>query len=108
MKETQLLKQILDFCRHNDLLFYRTQAGMVKTDRGGFMKFGSAGVADITGCVDGRFIAVECKIGKNKQQLSQSLFEKKVLEKGGEYWLIYNLEDFINKFNKSEGRYTVC
>lgn len=112
MNETQFIKQLLDFCKINKLLFYRTQAGMIKTERGHVMKMGQAGNSDLVGCLNGKFIAVECKVGKNKQQPSQIEFEKKVLESGGQYWLVYSLEDFIQKLNKINGtkntKITVC
>ena len=97
MKETKLVKQILDFCRMRGLLFYRTQSGAIKTETGGFMKFGFAGCPDLTGCLKGKFIAVECKVGKNTQTPSQVEFQRKVEKEGGEYWLIYNIDEFINK-----------
>lgn len=97
MKETQLVKQILDYCRYRNLLFYRTQSGAIKLDKGGFMKFGSVGCSDITGCYKKKFIAVECKIGKNIQSNFQKEFETKVINNGGEYWLIYSLDEFIKK-----------
>ena len=97
-KETQLIKQILDYCRYRNLLFYRTQAGAVKTDRGGFVKFGEKGVSDITGCLpNGKYVACEVKVGKNKMQPSQKDFEQRVLKNGGQYWLVYSLDEFIAK-----------
>ena len=95
MKETQLVKQILDFCRMRGLLFYRTQSGMIPTPTGGLIKMATAGTCDITGCQNGKFVAVECKVGKNTQTPSQVEFQRKVEKAGGEYWLVYSIDEFI-------------
>ena len=108
MNETQLVKQILDYCTLRDLLFYRTQAGMIKTQKGGMVKMGEAGIPDITGCVNGRYVALECKVGKNKQTESQKRFEEEKAKKhNGEYWLIYSLEEFIEKLENFKRIMTV-
>lgn len=107
MNETQLVKQILDYCKSQDLLFYRTQAGMIKTERGGMVKMGQAGTPDITGGVNGRYIAVECKVGKNKQTEPQKRFEQRAKKHNCEYWLIYSLEEFIEKLENFKRIMTV-
>lgn len=52
--------------------FYPTTAG-----------YGSSGASDIVACVVGRFIAVECKAGKNKPTELQKGFLRKVISAGG-------------------------
>ena len=76
MKETHLVRQIIDYLNLRGHLVQRTQSGMVKvTNAYGkqhMMKFAQAGTADITGCTkDGKFIAVECKIKPNKPNTSK-------------------------------------
>lgn len=95
MKETHLVRQILEYCQHKNLLFYRTQAGAIKTEKGNLVKMGMVGCPDLTGCFRGRYIALECKVGKNKQTLPQKNFQEWVENNGGEYWLIYSLDEFI-------------
>jgi len=97
MTETALIRQILEYCNYKNLLFYRTQSGAIRTERGGLFKAGTPGCPDLTGCVDGRFVGVECKVGKNKQSDLQKRFEKLILEARGEYWLVYSLDEFIEK-----------
>lgn len=106
MKETQLIKQILDYCRYRNLLFWRNQSGAVVTDSGHLMKFGMSGSPDIVGCYKGKFIGVECKVGKNKQTQLQKDFGDAIMANGGEYWLIYNFEEFVNRFISNKE--TVC
>jgi hypothetical protein len=105
MKETQLIKQILDYCRYRGLLFFRTQSGAIKTERGGLFKAGERGCADITGCLNGKFIAVEAKMGKNTQSPFQKEFERRVIVASGEYWLVYSLDDFIKKLENELKKY---
>lgn len=95
MKETQLIRQILDYCEYNHLLFVRHQSGMVKTWNGGVVKMGKAGWADILGCHKGRFVAVETKVGKNKQTPQQLEFQRRVTDCGGVYWVIRDIDEFI-------------
>jgi len=45
--------------------------------------YGSSGVSDIVVCFDGRFIAIECKAGKNKLSELQKMFQEKVAAAGG-------------------------
>lgn len=100
MKETHLIRQILDYCMYRDLLFWRNQAGAIKTPTGGLVKMGLAGSPDIIGVLDGRFIGVETKVGKNRQTPLQVEFEQKFRDKGGQYWLVYSLDEFISKLEQ--------
>ena len=45
--------------------------------------FGKSGVADIVACLEGRFIAIECKAGKNKPTPLQEIYLEKVRTAGG-------------------------
>jgi hypothetical protein len=45
--------------------------------------YGTSGVSDIVVCLDGRFIAIECKAGKNKLSELQKMFLEKVSAAGG-------------------------
>ncbi len=45
--------------------------------------FGRAGIPDIIGCVDGRFIAIECKAGKGKTTALQERELEWIAETGG-------------------------
>jgi hypothetical protein len=100
MSETQLIKQILDYCRFRDLMFWRNQSGMIKTEKNYVMKFGRAGSPDIIGCYKGRFIGVECKVGKNTTTPLQEAFGKDITDRGGKYWVVYTLDDFIRELDE--------
>jgi Holliday junction resolvase len=45
--------------------------------------YGSSGVPDIVGCVDGIFFGIECKAGKNKPTTLQMSNLRRIRETGG-------------------------
>ena len=45
--------------------------------------FGSSGVPDIVGCVNGQFFGIECKAGKGKPTALQIMHLKRIREAGG-------------------------
>lgn len=45
--------------------------------------FGRAGIPDIIGCADGKFIAIECKAGKGKTTALQARELEWIAETGG-------------------------
>ena len=51
--------------------------------------YGRAGVPDIIGCVLGRFIAIECKAGKNKTTALQDR-ELESIQKAGGFAFVVN------------------
>jgi hypothetical protein len=57
------------------------------------------GVADILACWQGMYIAIEIKIGKDKQNEDQKTYEERVLHAGGLYILIKTWEDFLFHWN---------
>ena len=52
-----------------------------------------SGIPDIISCYKGRFIGIECKIGKNKMSKLQEEHRDQILAAGGIHILAYNLED---------------
>jgi Holliday junction resolvase len=57
--------------------------------------FGRAGIPDIVGCMDGHFIAIECKAGKGKTTALQDRELNAVLNAGGTVFIAreHNLDD---------------
>ncbi len=45
--------------------------------------YGRAGIPDVVGCILGRFIAIECKAGKNKTTALQERELARIEESGG-------------------------
>ena len=57
--------------------------------------FGRAGIPDIVACMDGHFIAIECKAGKGKTTALQDRELNAILNHGGTVFIAreHNLED---------------
>ena len=100
MKETHLVKQIIEYLNYRGHLVDRTQSGMIRGDykgKGWAVKLSRSGTADITGCSkDGRFIAVECKIAPNKPTELQKAYLAKIKKRGGIALVAYSLDDVAN------------
>ena len=106
MKETQLVTLIINYLiikghyvwRNNSGFFkhdYTTKAGINKTSA---IRAGIKGGSDIVGVSKyGKFIAIECKVGKNKPTELQEMFLKEIESRGGHAIVAYSLED-VSKF----------
>lgn len=53
----------------------------------------TAGIADIIGCFDGRALAIEAKVGRNKLTDDQQKFRAAWERAGGLFVLAYTVED---------------
>ena len=71
---------------------------------------GRAGIPDIIACHGGRFIGIECKAGNNKPTALQERELNRILNAGGEAYVIYeeNIEQlreeliWMNKHSKDD------
>jgi hypothetical protein len=101
LKETHLVRQIIDYLNYRGCFVQRTNSGSVRfKDSGGrsnFIKLAHAGTADINGCSpDGRFIAIECKIKPNKPTELQEAYLEEIRKRGGIAIVAYDLSDVEN------------
>ena len=63
MKESELIRKISEYLKSvPDLFFWKEHGGM----------YGTAGIPDLIVCYRGRFIGLECKVGKNEVTVLQS------------------------------------
>lgn len=95
MKEQELVNQIIDYLAYQKECFvWRQNQGAFKTETGGFYKFSSIkGISDIIGCYKGKFLAIECKVGRNKPSEAQIDFMNRISKLGGVSILAYSLND---------------
>lgn len=93
--EGQVVNACIKWLFAHGCYVWRQNVGAFKPDGSNrFIRFGMAGLADILGVTpSGRFIACECKVGKNKQQNAQIEFQRRVEEKNGIYVLAYSVDD---------------
>lgn len=88
MKESTLQSNIIEYLR----------------GRGAFVAniYGSGmsgkGVPDLLVCFNGKFIAVECKVNKNKLSPAQIIQCKRIEKAGGACIVPYTFEEFIKQF----------
>ena len=59
---------------------------------------GTKGTSDIKAIIGGKMVAVEVKIGKDRQSEVQKEYQMKVEQAGGLYWIVTNFEDFMFKY----------
>lgn len=99
MTETQLVAACLEMLSVYRIFGWRNNSGAFKTESGGFYRFGAKGSPDILAICNGKFIGIECKVGHNKLSPAQVDFQRRVEAAGGNYWLVYSLDDLEKYVN---------
>jgi hypothetical protein len=62
VRESSVLNAVMEYLSLKRVPHWRVNSGALKTDRGGFIRFGSKGMSDIYAIgPDGRSIWIECK-----------------------------------------------
>ena len=56
------------------------------------------GIGDIIACINGKFVMIEIKVGKDKQSEFQKSVEKDVKKAGGEYWIVKKFGEFLGMY----------
>ena len=94
MKESELIKRIENYLKTvPELFFWKEHGGM----------YGTAGIPDIIVCYKGRFIGLECKVGKNTATVLQEQTIKQILRAGGYALVVRSVEEvkeIIRAFEK--------
>lgn len=106
VKETDLVKQILDYLALRGVFAWRQNQGAMKgtysgTGKKWFLRFaGAKGISDVIGVLEpeGRFLAIEAKVKPNKPTDDQTAFLERVRECGGVGILAYDLDDVRSVF----------
>lgn len=99
MSEQDLVNTIIQLIQIKGGVATRINSGMqVIYDQGSkrVIRGAPAGTSDIIACYRGRYIAIECKVGKNKSTDLQELFLEKVSEAGGMAIVAYTI-DFVKQ-----------
>lgn len=101
MSENLVVDACIKWLLLNKYYVWRNNSGAYKTESGHYVRYGLKGSADILGLTPkGQFIAVECKFGTNKLQLSQEAFRDKVLSCNGIYIVAYSVDDLEKELKK--------
>jgi len=100
MNEMELVAAILELLQYSGAIAIRINSGGVPVENKNgsrhFIKLAPPGTADILACFRGRFIAIECKIGRNKPTPAQSAFLDMVRDAGGAAIVAYSVDDVQN------------
>ena len=95
MKESVLQKQIINYCRNNDIYCINIYgSGMT-----------AKGVPDLVLCVNGKFVTFECKVGNNTPQIDQVINGKRIKKSGGLWFVPYSVEQAIAIIENVKGGY---
>jgi mRNA-degrading endonuclease RelE of RelBE toxin-antitoxin system len=101
--EQDIQKQVKDYL--SVLGWYvikNNTVGIYRQDTKRYIPSTSKGLADLTAIKNGRVIMIEIKRKGNRQSPAQKEFEGKWRLKGGTYWLIYNIDELIEKLNEPQ------
>jgi hypothetical protein len=78
------------------LVYTKNNSGAVKTQRGGFVRFGKAGSPDfLIFLKDGKCLHLEVKNEKGRQADSQKDFQKKVEALGHRYIIVRSVDEVV-------------
>lgn len=94
--EKQIQNAVEQYLTIKKYFFWKNNTGAMKTEYGGFIRFGAIGSPDICLVKDGFFIGLEIKAPKGRQSEGQILFQKRLKEAGGEYYIIRSIDDLKN------------
>lgn len=82
-EETKLQRKIQKYLEENNCYHFKVHGS-------NYMR---AGIPDIICCYKGKFIGIECKIGKNKMSPIQEKHKQEIEESQGIHILAYSLDD---------------
>ena len=57
------------------------------------------GIADINATINGRTVAIEVKIGKDRQSEAQRQYQDRIERSGGTYWIVKDFDQFYSLYN---------
>lgn len=98
-KETDLVRACLAFLEVRGIYAWRNNSGAVKTDNR-FIRYGKVGSCDILGILDdGRFLGIECKVGKRKTTMPQEEFMYAICSRGGVAFVARTIDDVADAIN---------
>jgi hypothetical protein len=56
------------------------------------------GIADINATIKGRSVAIEVKIGKDRQSDAQRQYQERIERSGGTYWIVKDFDQFFSLY----------
>lgn len=99
VKHSNLISEILIALSHrDDIRVWRNETGAVRKGAG-MIRYGLIGSPDIIGIMgpNGKWLGIECKVGKDIQREAQKNFEEMIASRGGIYIVAYNVSDVLDR-----------
>lgn len=62
---------------------WANNTGALKRADGAMVRYGQVGSADILGCIGGRFLAIEVKVGRDRLSEAQKAWGRSIVRSGG-------------------------
>jgi Holliday junction resolvase len=96
---TELTNQIIDFVyRQGGYAWRASSTGVYDQQRQSFRTSAKKGVADVLACLDGRLIAIEVKIGKDRLSAEQEGFLANIKHAGGLAFVAKDFDSFQDEW----------
>ncbi len=99
--ENALQRACLEFLRLRGVMAWRNNTGAYKRGKG-YISYGATGSGDIFAIVRGRFVSIECKIGRNQPTADQKLWAAQVDDAGGMAVVARTLDDVQDAIEQLE------
>jgi hypothetical protein len=79
---------------YTDAVGFKRTIGTVKR----INSSGTIGTSDVKAVINGRMVAIEIKIGKDRQSEAQKQYQAKIEKAGGIYWIVKSFDEFYSKY----------
>ena len=93
--EKDIQKAILEYLCFKRVCHWRNNTGATKTERGGFIRFGSVGSPDIFALKNGTLYGIEVKTATGKLSHDQDMFGKTLELNGAKYIVARSIDDVM-------------
>ncbi|WP_296643034.1 VRR-NUC domain-containing protein [Roseinatronobacter sp.] len=102
--ETDIQNKILlalskEFHKHGGV-FWRQNAGKIRSHTGAWVQLGPVGISDIVGVVFGKVFFFEVKTKTGRQRKAQAAFENAITKAGGVYAVVRSAEEAVAVVNQ--------
>jgi hypothetical protein len=74
-------------------LAWKNATGALRDASGRMVRYGCIGSPDVLACLAGRFVGVECKVGRDRQRTEQRAFAAATERAAGLYILARSVDD---------------
>lgn len=102
MSEKSIQKAIIEYLiylkNQGKLFFFRSGAGAIRTETGGYFKTGAPGVPDICVIANGKYIGLEIKTAKGHLTPIQELVHHEIELAGGLCVVVRSVDDVRSLF----------